>query len=82
MRTIIYEYCNLGVKSDLLPSIFTDFNSILQNTTYKRTPFTKWFLIFLRQNAKKKNFFEKIDSEENIKNFIANNDNKVIRECI
>ena len=48
-----------------------------------RTPltreFTKYLLIFFRQNAKKIHFFGKIDSEKIQKNFIVNNNNKMIR---
>ena len=57
--TIIYKYCKLRVKSDLLPYIFTDLILILLNNTYKRTTFTKCLLILLHQHAKKIQFFGK-----------------------
>ena len=51
----------------------------MQNTTYKRTPLTKCPLIFLRQNAKKKKFSEKLIRKKIQKSFIVNNNNKIIR---
>ena len=49
----------------------------MQNTNYKRTTLTKCLLIFCREKAKPIQFFGKIDSEKNIKNFIVNNNNKI-----
>ena len=57
---------------------FTDFNWSLQSTTYNRTPFAKCLLIFLRQNAMKIQFLEKLIRKKKQKNFIVNN-NKIIR---
>ena len=50
----------------------------MQNTNYKRTTLTKCLLIFCREKAKPIQFFGKIDSEKNIKNFIVNNNNNKI----
>ena len=43
-----------------------------------RTTFTKCLLIFLRQNAKLYNFLEKLIRKKIQKNFIVNNNNKII----
>ena len=52
----------------------------MQNTTYRRTPFNKCLLIFLRQNAKRKyNFLEKLIRKKIQKNLIVNSNNKIIR---
>ena len=51
----------------------------MQNTTDNRTTFTKCLLIFLRQNAKKYIFLEKLTRKKMQINFIVNNNHKMIR---
>ena len=60
---------------------FKDFSKTLQNNTYKRKPFTKCLMIFLRQSTKREQFFRKIDREKNTKNLIVNNNDKIICAC-
>ena len=68
------------VATQAIHIFFTDFNQTLQNNTYKRTPFTKCLLNLLRQNARKYNSLEKLTRKKIRKNFMVNNNNKII--CI
>ena len=51
----------------------------MQSTTYKKTPFTKCLLIFFTRERKKYNFFEKLIQKKIQRNFIAYNNDKIIR---
>ena len=78
---VVYEYYNQRIT--LSKFIFQGCNLRLQiltkplkNTTKKRTPSTKYLLIFLHQNAKKrKQFLKKLIWTKIQKNFIVNNNN-------
>ena len=74
--TIIYEYCNLGVKSDLLPYILTK---------PCRTPLIRECLslnVSLFSSARTQKYYiflEKLIRKKIQKNFIVNNNNRINR---
>ena len=71
--TIINKYCNLGVKSDLLPYNFCQILTKPYRTLLIRERLSLNASWFSYARTQKNAIFGKIDSE---KNFIVNNENK------